>query len=100
MIYDDQLTIKRIVESYDLVISARRIPGNVTAVGALEYIYHKYGYKALDRTLFLAVSTWEGEVDSLSSYVLKGLAKLVASYGSRLNDEQFVERLSKVSTRC
>ena len=96
---NDQITIKRIVESYNLVISSRRIPGNVTAVGALEYIYGKYGFKVLDRTLFLAVSTWEGEVDSLSSYVLKGLAKLVVAYGNQLNDEQVVERLSKVSIR-
>lgn len=96
---DIQMTIKHIVESYNLTISARKIPGHVSAVGALEYIFEKYGYQVLDRTLFLIVSTWEGEVDSLGSNMLKGVAKLVVSYGENLNDEQFVERLSKVSVR-
>lgn len=96
---DVQMTIKRVVESYNLVISARRIPGNIGAVNALEYIFDKYGYKVLDRTLFLVVSTWEGEVDSLSANILKGVAKLVVAYGDKLDDEQFVDRLSKVSIR-
>lgn len=96
---DIQLTIKQIVENYGLIISAKRIPGNVTAVGALEYIFTKYGYKVLDRTLCLIISAWEGDVDSLGSNVLKGVAKLILAYGDQLVDEQFVERLSKVSIR-
>lgn len=92
-----QLTIKQIVENYHLVISPRRIPGHLTAVNALEYIFNKYGYQVLDRTLFLAVSTWEGEVDSLSSNMLKGIAKLVVAYGDKLKDDQFIDRLGKVS---
>lgn len=94
-----QLTIKQIVETYGLKISAKRIPGNISAVNALEYIFNKYGYKALDRTLFLVVSAWEGEVDSLTSNMLKGVGKLVMAYGESLNDEQFIERLGKVSVR-
>ena len=94
-----QLTIKQIVENYHLVISPRRIPGHLTAVNALEYIFNKYGYQVLDRTLFLAVSTWEGEVDSLSSNMLKGIAKLVVAYGDKLKDDQFIDRLGKVSVR-
>ena len=96
---DVQMTIKSIVESYSLTISARKIPGHISAVSALEYIFSKYGYKVLDRTLFLIVSTWEGEIDSLASNMLKGVAKLVVAYGDTLNDEQFVARLSKVSVR-
>ena len=94
-----QLTIKQIVEGYNLVISPRRIPGHVQAVSAMEYIFKKYGYKVLDRTIFLAVSTWEGEVDSMCSNMLKGIAKLVVAYGDKLRDEQFIERLGKVSIR-
>jgi hypothetical protein len=96
---DVQMTIKQIVESYNLVISEKRVPGNLCAVNALEYIFDKYGYQVLDRTLLLLVSTWEGEVDSLSSNMLKGVAKLVVAYGDSLNDKQFAERLSKVSVR-
>ncbi|MCD7751583.1 MAG: hypothetical protein LUI10_07580 [Lachnospiraceae bacterium] len=96
---DVQMTIKQLVESYNLVISAKRIPGNISAVNALEYIFDKFGYQVLDRTLLLAVSTWEGEVDSLSSNMLKGIAKLVVAYGDKLNDEQFADRLGKVSVR-
>lgn len=94
-----QLTIKQIVEEYKLVISPRRIPGHIQAVTALEYIFNKFGYKVLDRTIFLAVSTWEGDVDSMCSNMLKGIAKLVVAYGEQLKDDQFVERLSKVSIR-
>lgn len=96
---DVQMTIKQLVESYNLVISAKRIPGNISAVNALEYIFDKFGYQVLDRTLLLAVSTWEGEVDSLSSNMLKGIAKLIVAYGDKLNDEQFADRLGKVSVR-
>ena len=96
---DVQLTIKSIVESYNLTISARKIPGHISAVSALEYIFDKYGYHVLDRTLFLLVSTWEGEVDSLGCNMLKGMAKLIVAYNESLNDEQFVDRLSKVSVR-
>ncbi len=96
---DVQVTIKRIVEGYNLVISPRRIPGHVQAVSALEYIFNKYGYQVLDRTVFLAVSTWEGEVDSMCSNMLKGIAKLVVAYGDQMKDDQFIERLGKVSIR-
>ena len=94
-----QMTIKNIVESYNLVISPRRIPGHVNAVSALEYIFSKYGYHVLDRTLLLVVSTWEGDVDSLSCNMLKGIARLIAAYGENLKDDQFVDRLSRVSVR-
>ena len=96
---DVQMTIKSIVESYNLTISSRKIPGHISAVSALEYIFDKFGYQVLDRTLFLLVSTWEGEIDSLSSNMLKGAAKLIVSYGDQLSDEEFVNRLSKVSVR-
>ena len=96
---DIQMTIKSLVENYNLTISTRKIPGHITAVSALEYIFTKYGYHVLDRTLLLVVSTWEGEVESLGANILKGIAKLVVAYGENLNDEQFVERLSKVSVR-
>lgn len=96
---EKQIIIKKMVESYNLVISPKKVPGSVCAVNALEYVFDKYGYQALDRTLFLLVSTWEGEVDSLSSNMIKGTAKLVVAYGEKLNDEQFIDRLSKISVR-
>ncbi len=96
---DVQMTIKSVVESYNLTISSRKVPGHINAVSALEYIFDKFGYRVLDRTLFLLVSTWEGEVDSLTCNMLKGVAKMVVSYGDQLNDEEFVNRLSKVSVR-
>lgn len=96
---DIQMTIKHIVENYNLVISSKRLPGNIQAVNALEYVFDKYGYQVLDRTLFLIVSTWEGESESLSCNMIKGVAKLIMAYGDALNDEQFIDRLSKVSIR-
>ena len=96
---DIQLTIKKIVENYNLSVSGKQMPGHIRAVSALEYVFDKYGYQVLDRSIFLLVSTWEGEMESLCSNMIKGVAKLVVSYGEHLNDEQFVERLSKISVR-
>ena len=96
---DVQMTIKMLVESYRLTIGSRKIPGCICAVSALEFIFEKYGYHVLDRTLMLCVSSWEGEPSSLSANMLKGVAKMVHTYGEALRDDQFIERMSKIPLR-
>ena len=67
-----QTMISGMVEVYGLKISKTYVPGGICAVGALEFIYDKYGHETLDRTLRLALGTWEGERLSLTSVERRG----------------------------
>ena len=96
---DDQIIIRDLVESYGLQISASSGPGNICAVGSLEFVYNRYGYQALERTLSLNIGTWEGVPQSLSANMIKGLARLIATYGNELKDETFKEKLSVISCK-
>lgn len=96
---DIQITIKSLVESYRLTIGTRKNPGVICAVSALEFIFGQYGYHVLDRTLMLCVAAWEGDPNSLSSNMLKGIAKLVSTYGEALRDDLFVEKMGRVPVR-
>ena len=96
---DTQLMIKSLVESYGLTISSTRSPGSVCAISTLEGIHDKYGFHVLDRTLRLCVGTWEGEPDSLSGNMLKGIAHLIVSFGETIRDDVFKDKIGKVSAR-
>lgn len=96
---DKQLIIKDLVESYNLKITSSGVPGGICAVSSLEFIHDKYGFHTLDRTLRLAVGAWEGEAQSLSAGMLKGIAKMIDVYGEKLKDDAFVDRLSRVSVK-
>lgn len=96
---DMQLIIRDLVESYDLVIGATRGINTICAVSSLEYIYEKYGFHVLDRTLRLAVSTWEGEPYSLSSNMLKGIARLIVAFGDKLRDDLFKHKVGIYSAK-
>ncbi len=96
---DEQLMIKALVESYGLTICGTKKPGGICAVSALEKAYENYGFDVLDRTLRLLVGTWEGEDMSLSSNMISGVAKLIATYGDKLDDDLFKERLGKISCK-
>lgn len=94
-----QAMIKTIVESYGLVITQKQQPNGISAITALEYIYDKYGQSVLDNTIRLAIATWEGEKYSLSGSMLKGLARILVTYGDSINEDIFIEKLSKVSVK-
>jgi len=96
---DIQLTIKALVESYDLVLSAKSAPGNICAISTVEDIYEKYGFHVLDRTLRLIVQTWEGEQKSFSANMLSGVARLVNCFGDTMKDTLFIEKLGMISIR-
>lgn len=95
----DQLMIKKLVESYGLEIGMRKAPGVVGAVSTLESIYEKYGYHVLSKTLRLVIATWEGEINSFSANMLNAVAKLIVTYNDVLNEELFREKLGNVSTK-
>lgn len=103
--HDEQLMIKSLVESYQMCIaqSSNCLRG-ICAVSALERIFEKYGYHTLDQTLYLIISTWEGDAVSFSGNMLRGVAKLMNSFGDKLKQDLFVERLGRISpkeiTRC
>jgi hypothetical protein len=96
---DLQLTIKALVESYGLTIGGTRAPLTICAVSTLEFIHEKYGFHTLDRALRLTIATWEGEQDSLSANMLKGIARLISSYGDELRDDGFKDRVGRLSAR-
>lgn len=94
-----QLIIRDLVESYHLTISGSRMPNGICAVSALEAIMEKHGFHVLDRTLRLVVSTWEGEPLSLTSNMLRGIARLIVTYGDDLKDDRFQERVGAFSAK-
>ena len=96
---EDQLLIKKLVESYGLKISKYKAMGNITAVSALEQIYNKYGIHVLNRTLRLCVATWEGDPLSVSANMLRAVTKLIVTYKDSLDDDIFKERLGEISPK-
>ena len=96
---DKYLMILDLVRSYHLDINPTRQNGNIRAVGALEFIYDKYGYHVLDETLRLCLGTWEGETDSFSANILKGIARMVYAYGDALREDVFKERIGQLSVK-
>lgn len=97
---DMQLTIKALIESYSLSIADNtKSQRNICAVATLEYIFEKYGYHALDQTLYLCISTWEGDPNSLSGNMLRGVSLLLHCYGDNLHQDLFVEKLGFVSPK-
>lgn len=96
---DDQILIKSLVESYQLRIFSSKGPNCVCAISTIESIYHRYGLNTLDRTLRLCVASWEGEPDSLTANIIKGIALLVTAFGDSLRDDLFQEKVGKFSSR-
>jgi len=96
---EEQLIIKDLVESYNLFITSKKTPGGICAISTLEYIYNKFGYHILDATLRLCIATWEGDVNSLTANILKGIAKLIVAYQDELDEIQFKEKLGRCSIR-
>ena len=93
------LMIQDLVHSYHLEISPTRQNGSIAAVGALEYIFDKYGYHVLDKTLRLCVGTWEGEQNSFAANILKGIARMVYAYGDLLREDIFKDRIGLLSVK-
>ena len=96
---DKQLIIKDLVESYSLSIGQVKGYGVICAVSSLEGIYDKFGYHVLDRTLRLCAGTWECDMNSLCANFLNGVARLVNTYGDKLKDELFKERVGATSVK-
>lgn len=96
---DDQLTIKRLVETYGLTISTKKAPNTICAVSTLESIFTKYGYHVLNRVLRLIIGSWEGDCNSFSANVMNAVAKLVVTYREQLDEDIFKEKVGAQSIR-
>ena len=94
-----QKMIQTIVESYGLEVARNQRPGVITAVNAMEHIYDKYGQSVLDSSIRIAVATWEGEKNSLSSGMLKGIAKIIVTYGDSINEDIFTDKVGQISVK-
>ena len=94
---EKHLLIRDLVLSYNLELgSTQKRHGTICAIAALENIFDTYGYHVLDKALRMLVSTWEGEMYSLSDNTLNAMARLIAAYGDALNEEAFKERLGLI----
>jgi hypothetical protein len=96
---DKQLFIKSLVESYNLTLSPTKTVGSITAIATLEKIYDKYGFSMLDHVLRIIIETWEGANLSFSANMLNAIAKLFFTYGDKLKDNIFIDKLSRVSIK-
>jgi hypothetical protein len=96
---DSHIVIKSIVEQCGLKLSTTKAGGGVCAVSALREVFEKNGYEGLVRTLKLIVKTWEGESNSLSANMIRGVAMIVSTFGDSLRDDLFAERIGSVSSR-
>ncbi|UQZ87861.1 hypothetical protein C4J81_00955 [Deltaproteobacteria bacterium Smac51] len=96
---DKQLIIKDLVESYGLTISNKKSSTGIGAIATIESIFDKYGFHTLNRVLRLCIATWEGEANSFSSNMLNGIARLVFTYGDKMNDDHFKEKLGNYSVK-
>ena len=96
---EKQMIIDSVVRSYGLEITGTAMPNGICAVNTLEKIYDKFGRETLDRTLKLAVATWEGENNSLSGNMLMGIARIIVAYGDSLKEDVFKDHLGKLSVK-
>ncbi len=96
---EKQKMIETIVRSYGLEITNTQRTDGVCAVNTLEKIYDKFGQDILDKTLRMAIATWEGENNSLSGNMLMGIARILMAYGDSLKEDIFKDRLGKVSVK-
>ena len=87
------------VESYGFTISSQKKPGTITAVGTIVSGYKEYGYQILDRTLRLCIGTWEGDTNSLTATIIKGIMQLVVAFGDSMRDDLFIEKVGNLSLR-
>lgn len=94
-----QTAIKTLVESYGLTIGKARGPGIICAISSLEQIYKKFGFHTLDRTIRLCAGTWEGDPNSLCAGMLKGIAKLIVSFGDEIRDDVFKDKVGANTAR-
>jgi len=96
---DVQLIIKSLVESYGLTITAQKAQGSICAIATLEYIHQRYGFHVLDRALRLCIGTWEGDINSLTANILKGVAHLVVTFGDAMRDDIFKDKVGILSAK-
>lgn len=96
---DKQIMIKSLVESYGLTIGRTKGQGVICAVSSLEYIFDTWGFHVLDRALRLCIGTWEGVANSLSSNMLKGIARLIVAFDEKMRDDIFKEKVGAYSAK-
>ena len=96
---DKHIMIQSIVEQNGLSIVSSKATCGICAVSSLTEIFDKYGYHALDRTIKLLVGTWEGDANSLTASMIRGVALLVVTFSESLKDDLFVVRVGSVSAR-
>lgn len=91
----ESVRISRILKRSGVRVERSTAPGTICSVSSLMYVYRRYGEKVLKRTLKLCKRTWKSEVTHYSGNLLKTVAVLVATYGDRFKDRDFVKIFSE-----
>ena len=53
----------------------------------------------LQRAIRLSVITWEGELESMTSGILRGITRLICAFGDELKDEAGKEKVGRCTAR-
>lgn len=87
--------IDRIVRSLGLRVGGSIRENSITAVTALEKVYQAGGPRLLVRTLHVIREAWGGT--GFEAAMIEGLAKFIARYDGRYNEDSLTKKLSKLT---
>lgn len=93
------ITVKGIVESLGIKISAANGPNTLTAIGTALDVYEKEGAYHLQKTLELARDTWAGQTYAFNNGNLRGVSAFIKIYAGELDEGTFKKQLSKVTAK-
>ena len=94
------LAFQRDTESVGLRLSTTGYSKGVNticAVAKARQLYDKVGPERYKEILQLVMDTWHGEVKSLTTHMIGGVAVFLATYGDEYNRERFIRKLSPMS---
>lgn len=95
----EAVAIAEVVKGFDLQISMGGGQNDISAVGALRWVYRRDGTgKLLARTLALIEKTWGRERSSRDGAILKAMAYLLDKRGNKINVDSLAEKLQREAT--
>lgn len=69
----------------------------ITSIGTIRDIHKDYGDEHLSKVLKVIRQSWNGNADSTSSSVLKGMSTFLYNYGEYVNEKILMESLEKIT---
>lgn len=96
------LAIERAVETAGLSIGGNAIGGagdsrTISAIAALYAIYNNLGEEGLIQTLVVCRDAWENDANAFSTYILRGVAEIIAEQNGSYERQRLTRALQKTS---